>query len=573
MVIHWPKGIKAKGEVRSQFHHVIDVAPTILEAAHLPEPKIVNGTPQAPIEGVSMAYTFDDAKAKDRHTTQYFEIFGNRALYHDGWLAGTVHKAPWEAKPRHVLQEDAWELYNVAEDFSLTNDLATKNPQKLKELQDLFMSEAAKYSVLPIDDRVIERLIPAVAGRPDLMGDRKSLTLYEGMQGMLENVFINVKNRSVTITADVEIQRRGQRGPPLPGWAFWRVEPLYEGRQGGLRLQLPRPAALHHPVRQTPAGGLIHHQVRFRLRRRKIVAPAARVPSTSTGRKRERAVSRRPSRTSSRRTRRPTWATTKGRRLARITKSATTSSPARFGRSSSRSNEFAATEGRATLSSPCLTFCDIVPAPASQFQGDEVLKTTLLVLAAALASCAEETAAPPPDQALRMLLDGNKQYVTFHLRHPHETSAWRHGLTKAQHPYATILTCSDSRVPPELLFDAGLGDLFVIRVAGNVAADAVIGSIEYAVEHLGTRLVLVMGHESCGAVQATIGGGEPETHIQSLTRPIEPAVARARNMQGDLVANAVSENVRIVVDQLQKSKPILADRVENGTYQRRRCGL
>ena len=210
MVIHWPKGIKAKGEVRSQFHHVIDVAPTILEAARLPEPKIVNGTPQAPIEGVSMAYTFDDAKAKDRHTTQYFEIFGNRALYHDGWLAGTVHKAPWEAKPRHALQEDVWELYNVAEDFSLTNDLAAKNPQKLKELQDLFMTEAAKYSVLPIDDRVNERLIPAVAGRPDLMGDRKSLTLYEGMQGMLENVFINVKNHSV----DHHRRRRDQGRVP-----------------------------------------------------------------------------------------------------------------------------------------------------------------------------------------------------------------------------------------------------------------------------------------------------------------------------------------------------------------------
>jgi arylsulfatase len=139
MVVHWPKGIESKGELRSQFHHVIDVAPTVLEAARLPEPKVVNGTPQAPIEGVSMAYTFDDAKAKDRHTTQYFEIFGNRAIYHDGWLAGTVHKAPWEQQVRHPLLDDVWELYDVRADFSLANDLAATNPAKLAELQALFM--------------------------------------------------------------------------------------------------------------------------------------------------------------------------------------------------------------------------------------------------------------------------------------------------------------------------------------------------------------------------------------------------------------------------------------------------
>ena len=153
MVIHWPKGFKAKGEVRSQWHHVIDIAPTILEAAGLPEPKAVNGITQTPIEGVSMLYTFSDAKAKDRHLTQYFEIFGNRAIYHDGWLAGTVHKAPWEPKPRATLENDKWELYDTRTDFSLANDLAAKNPEKLKEMQELFMKEAVKYSVLPIDDR------------------------------------------------------------------------------------------------------------------------------------------------------------------------------------------------------------------------------------------------------------------------------------------------------------------------------------------------------------------------------------------------------------------------------------
>jgi carbonic anhydrase len=178
---------------------------------------------------------------------------------------------------------------------------------------------------------------------------------------------------------------------------------------------------------------------------------------------------------------------------------------------------------------------------------------------------AQEASAPAPDAALATLMAGNKRYKTSHLRHPHETAVWRHQLTTAQHPFATILTCSDSRVPPELVFDVGLGDLFVIRVAGNVASDDVVGSIEYAVEHLGTRLVLVMGHQSCGAIEASLNGGEPNTHIDSVTKPIEPAVALARQEIGDLIANSVLENVRLVVAHLRESKPILAQRVENGS--------
>ncbi len=206
MIVHWPKGIKAKGEVRSQFHHVIDVTPTVLEVCGLPEPKEVNGFQQRPIEGVSMVYTFADAKAKDRHTTQYFEIFCNRAIYHDGWVAGTVHKAPWEPKARaDSFDKDRWELYIVAEDFSQSNDLAAKHPEKLKELQELFLKEAVKYQVLPLDDRVLERIDASMAGRPDLMEGRTSMTLHEGMTGMMDNVFINVKNRSHTITAELEI--------------------------------------------------------------------------------------------------------------------------------------------------------------------------------------------------------------------------------------------------------------------------------------------------------------------------------------------------------------------------------
>jgi len=227
MVVHWPKGIKARNEIRSQWHHVIDIAPTILEAAGLPEPKTVNGVPQTPIEGVSIFYSFNDAKANDRHLTQYFEIFGNRAIYNDGWLAGTVHKAPWEPKPRATLEKDTWELYDTRTDFSLANDLAKKNPEKLKEMQGLFMKEAAKYSVLPIDDRGVERLVAEIAGRPDLMAGRTSLTVYEGMIGMSENVFINIKNRSHTITAEVDLPKGGAKGVILSqagrfgGWSLY----------------------------------------------------------------------------------------------------------------------------------------------------------------------------------------------------------------------------------------------------------------------------------------------------------------------------------------------------------------
>ncbi|HVK17960.1 MAG TPA: arylsulfatase [Fimbriiglobus sp.] len=221
LVVHWPKGIKAKNEVRSQFHHVIDVAPTVLEACGLPEPKSVNGVVQRPIEGVSMAYTFEDAKAKDRHTTQYFEIFCNRAIYHDGWVAATVHIAPWERKPRvDSFDRDKWELYNVNEDFSQAKNVVADHPEKLKELQALFAKEAVKYHVYPLDDRREERFNAALVGRPDLMQGRTSLSVYEGMTGMMENVFINTKNRSHTITAEVDVPEKGCDGVILcqAGW-------------------------------------------------------------------------------------------------------------------------------------------------------------------------------------------------------------------------------------------------------------------------------------------------------------------------------------------------------------------
>lgn len=227
MIVSWPKGIKATNQLRTQWHHVIDVAPTVLEAANLPEPKSVNGTVQSPIEGVSMVYSFNQPNAKSTHTTQYFEIFGNRAIYHDGWFAGTVHRAPWEKTPRQKLAEDIWQLFDTTKDFSLANDLAATHPEKLKELQDIFMRDASKYRVLPIDDRLLERIVASSAGRPDLMGERTSLTLSEGMDSMSENVFLNLKNRSCSITADVEIPEGGANGVIIAqggrfgGWSLY----------------------------------------------------------------------------------------------------------------------------------------------------------------------------------------------------------------------------------------------------------------------------------------------------------------------------------------------------------------
>ncbi|MBX3385037.1 MAG: arylsulfatase [Phycisphaeraceae bacterium] len=226
-VVHWPKGIRSRGEVRTQFHHVIDVAPTILAAAGLPEPTSVNGVEQRPMDGISMSYTFDDPTSSDRRTTQYFEMFGNRAIYHEGWLARTIHRAPWEMKPRRPLAEDLWELYDTRADFSLTNDLSAKHPQRLEELKALFMREAERNNVLPIDDRTVERTNAALVGRPDLMAGRTSLALGEGMTGMSENVFLNIKNRSKSITADVEAPTDGAHGAIIVqggrfgGWAMY----------------------------------------------------------------------------------------------------------------------------------------------------------------------------------------------------------------------------------------------------------------------------------------------------------------------------------------------------------------
>ncbi len=205
MIVHWPNGIKAKGEVRSQFGHVNDLAPTALEAAKLPFPKSVNGVEQIPFSGTSLLYSFDDAKAPEKHTTQYFEMFGNRAIYHEGWVAATRHSIPWVMAQLPSIKDDVWELYHETEDFSEANNLASVNPEKLKELQKKFNEEAIANHVFPIDDRRVERFNPLTAGRPDVLGDRTTMTLFEGMTGLMENVFINTKMQSYTITAEVDV--------------------------------------------------------------------------------------------------------------------------------------------------------------------------------------------------------------------------------------------------------------------------------------------------------------------------------------------------------------------------------
>ncbi len=212
-IVHWPKGIKAKGEIRSQFGHVIDVAPTVLEAAGLPEPTFVNGIQQKPYEGVSLLYSFDDAKATGRHETQYFEIIGNRGIYHKGWTAVTKHRTPWEtgAIKTTPFDDDLWELYDTKSDWSQAHDLSKKMPEKLHELQRLWLIEAAKYNVIPLDDRLVERFNPDISGRPQLVRGNRQL-LFGGMKGLSPHSILNTTNKSFAITAEVVVPEAGAEG-------------------------------------------------------------------------------------------------------------------------------------------------------------------------------------------------------------------------------------------------------------------------------------------------------------------------------------------------------------------------
>jgi len=262
VVVSWPSRIQKGGGVRSQFTHVTDIAPTVLEAASLPFPKSVNGTKQRPFDGTSMAYTFDDPAAPETHTTQYFEMFGNRGVYHDGWVASTRHSIPWVMAPLPPLTQDVWELYDMKADFTQAHDLAAQNPAKLKELQEVFLAEATKNHVLPIDDRRSERFDARTAGRPDLMNGRTSLTVYAGMTGMLENTFINVKNTAFTIVAPVELRDASTQGVIIAqagafgGWVLYMKDgrPRFEYNYFGVeRTKISGTSAV-------PAG---KHEIRY----------------------------------------------------------------------------------------------------------------------------------------------------------------------------------------------------------------------------------------------------------------------------------------------------------------------
>ena len=227
-IVHWPKGIKAKGEIRSQFHHIIDVAPTLLEAAGVPHPSSVEGVQQQAIEGVSMLYSFDDPTAAERHETQYFEMFGNRGIYHKGWTAVTRHKTPWLLTGEQVpaFDDDVWELYDTNTDWSQSKNLAAQMPEKLHDLQRLWLIEATRYNVLPMDDNVARRLNSDMAGRPQLVTGT-SQVLFGGMGRLSENSVLNLKNKSHSVTAAIEVPASGAegviiaQGGNIGGWTLY----------------------------------------------------------------------------------------------------------------------------------------------------------------------------------------------------------------------------------------------------------------------------------------------------------------------------------------------------------------
>src|SRR5246500_4334662 len=262
-IVQWPKEIKPKNEMRWQFHHVIDVAPTILEAAGLPQPTFVNGVQQHPIEGVSMLYSFNDAKAAEQHETQYFEMFGNRGIYPKGWTAVTKHGTPWVLGGRKTvpLDDDVWELYDTNKDWSQANDLSKQMPDKLRELQRLWLIEATRYNVLPIDDRLVEKMNPDTAGRPVLIRGKTQL-LFSGMKRLGENCVLNIKNKSHSVTAEIEIPATGAegviiaQGANIGGWSLY-------AKNGKLKYCYNVAGVHHFYVESTEVLPKGEHQVRM----------------------------------------------------------------------------------------------------------------------------------------------------------------------------------------------------------------------------------------------------------------------------------------------------------------------
>jgi arylsulfatase len=262
-IIHWPAGIKAKGELRSQFHHVIDLAPTVLEAAGLPAPTFVNGVMQEPLHGVSMLYSFNDATAAERHETQYFEMVCNRGIYHKGWTAVTRHgNLPWVVVGKQPpLSEDVWELYDTTKDWSQAHDLAKQMPEKVAELQRVFDLEASKYNVFPLDDRKAERVNADIAGRPQVVHGNTQL-LFPSMRRLGENTAINIKNKSHSVTAALEIPSSGAQGVivaqggHMGGWSLY-------AHKGGLKYHYNFLGLLRFEVAAESKLSAGKHQVRM----------------------------------------------------------------------------------------------------------------------------------------------------------------------------------------------------------------------------------------------------------------------------------------------------------------------
>ncbi|GAA4743809.1 arylsulfatase AtsD [Nocardioides endophyticus] len=262
-IVHWPTGIEEKGGLRSQFTHVIDIAPTVLEAAGLPQPTMVNGVLQAPIEGTSMSYTFNDAAAQERHDLQYFEMFGNRGIYHKGWSAVTKHKTPWIMVGQTTVpfDDDTWELYDGNVDYTQARNLAAEQPDVLAKLQRLWLIEAVKYNVLPLDDRTSERLNSDLAGRPTLIHGNSQL-FFAGMGRLSENSVVSIKNKSFSVTADLDVPEGGAEGVVIAqggrfgGWAVY----VKDGRAKFVYNALGIHEFATVADSAIPAG---HHQVRM----------------------------------------------------------------------------------------------------------------------------------------------------------------------------------------------------------------------------------------------------------------------------------------------------------------------
>jgi arylsulfatase A-like enzyme len=262
-IVSWPNGFGARDEIRTQFAHVIDVAATVLDVAGLPAPTFVNGVQQSPPHGVSMRYSFDDADAEEQHETQYFEMFGNRGIYHKGWTAVTKHKTPWilVGGPKIAFDDDVWELYDTEKDWSQARDLSKEHPDKLHELQRLWLIEATRFNVLPLDDRSAERVVPEIAGRPTLVQGNRQL-LFGGMGRLSENSVVNIKNKSHAVTAEIVVPDDGARGVivaqggEIGGWSLY-------AKEGRLRYCYNLLGVQHFYVdgdQQLPAGT---HQVRM----------------------------------------------------------------------------------------------------------------------------------------------------------------------------------------------------------------------------------------------------------------------------------------------------------------------